>query len=564
LTSRDTTDERAGDGPSGVDELVARARELAAVDASSARTLLHRARAAARAGDDLSAEALVIDRIAHVEYELGRLDEAFAVALEALELARRVGNAEVEVSALLLAGRVHGHAGNAAAALRNFDGALQRYREAGLQGDEGRLLREVGEAHRRLGQYDQALVALEAALGVQRGMTVPAGDVAVLVDMARVRAERGEHLLAIGLCEHAAALAQQQAPGELADIEVQLAESYQAIDDSTMVEDHLRAAYTALAFDDRPATSVRIAVAESAWRRARGEFGEAVAVATRAVETASRATLREPLIACHRELLAGYKGMGRIDEALQCAERLLELTERNPHTIHPAPVNLLAIEHEVVAARFRNEIVHIRAVEIDEQVGRRTAAHHGFTVELLQQLVDRGDPVHGRAHADSVGELSAAIARELGEPERWCSMLQLAAQLHDVGKALVDDAISRKPGELSGDEFELMKQHARHGADLLSGSPSEAIALAAEVARSHHERWDGQGYPDHLERVHIPLAARIVAVADVFDALRTPRPDRPQIDTAEALALVRAGAGSQFEPRVVDALERVIAIQSSG
>jgi putative two-component system response regulator len=564
LTLRDITDERAGDGPSVVDELVARARELAGVDASSARTLLHRARAAARAGDNVSAEALVIDRIAHVEYDLGRLDEAFAVALEALDLARRVGNTGVEVSALLLAGRVHGLAGNAAAALQSFADALRRYREVGLQGDEGQLLRDVGEAHRRLGQYDQALVALEDALGVQRGMDVPAGDVAVLVDMARVRAERGEHLLAIGLCEQAAALAQQHSPGELADIEVQLAESYQVIDDSAMVEDHLRAAYDALAFDDRPVTAVRIAVAESAWRRARGEFGEAVAVATRAADSASRAQLLQPLIACHREMLAGYKGMGRIDEALQCAERLLELAGRDPHTNHPAPVDLLAIEHELIAARFRKEIVHIRAVEIDEQVERRTAAHHGFVMELLHRLVERGDPIHGRAHADSVGELSAAIARELGEHERWCSMLQLAAQLHDVGKVLVDDAISRKPGELSGNEFELMKQHAQHGADLLSGSPSETITLAAEIARSHHERWDGLGYPDHLERVHIPLAARIVAVADVFDALCTPRPDRPQIDTADALALVRAGAGSQFEPRVVDAIERVIARQRSG
>jgi putative two-component system response regulator len=109
-----------------------------------------------------------------------------------------------------------------------------------------------------------------------------------------------------------------------------------------------------------------------------------------------------------------------------------------------------------------------------------------------------------------------------------------------------------------------MRGHAGHGADLLAGSPSEAIRLAAQVARSHHERWDGSGYPDRLERVHIPLAARIVAVADVFDALCTPRADRPHIDVPEALALVRAGAGTQFEPRVVDALERVIEAQPSG
>lgn len=545
-------------------ELVARAAELAAGDPDSARGLLHKARAAARAGHDLSAEALVIDRIAHLAFDAGCLDEAFAVALEAGEVARRARNPQVEVSALLLAGRVHGHADNATAALANYQAALRRHREAGLDGHEGSLLREVSEAHRCLGQFDQALVALEAALGAQRGLDVPADDVAVLVDMARVHAERGEHLPAIGLCEQAAALARQHAPGELADIEVQLAESYQAIDDTSMAEEHLRAAYTALAFDHRPATAVRIAMAESVWRRAGGDFGEAVAVATRAAETASRAGLHEQVIACHRQLLAGYKAMGRVDEALQCAERLLEFTERHRQSSRLSPIRLLSIEQEVIAARFQDEIVRIRTVEIDEQVGRRTAVHDGFTVELLQQLVSRGDPVHGRAHADSVGALSAAIARELGEPEEWCVMLQLAAQLHDVGKALVDDAISRNPGELSVDEFEVMKEHAGLGADLLAGSPSEAIRMAAEVARSHHERWDGQGYPDRLERVHIPLTARIVAVADVFDALRTPRPDRPQIDTAEAVALVRAGAGSQFEPQVVDALERVIAQQTSG
>lgn len=564
MTSRGTTDERSGEGRSAVVELVTRAVELGATDPNSARQLLDTARTAARAGGDLAAEALVVYHVARLDFDGGRFAEAFAAALVARDLAVRGDDAEVEVSALTLLGRVHGQAGNPSAALDHFAAALQRCREAGLHGSEATLLREMGEAHSRLGQIDRSLVAFESALGAQRGLAVPADDVVVLMDMARVHADRGEHLLAIGLSQQAAALAQSHAPGQLAGIETQLAESYQALDDNGMVEDHLRAAYTALTLDERPATAVRIAVAESAWRRARGDFSEAVGVATRAADMAGRAGLHEQAITCQRELLAGYKAMGRTDEALQCAERLVVLSERHGRYAGPAPAQLMSIEHEMIAARFREEIHHVRSVEMDDQLGRRTAAHERYLVHLLQQLVERGDPVHGRAHADSVGALSAAIARELGEPDEWCAVLQLAAQLHDVGKALVDDAISRKPGELSFAELEVMKDHAGHGGDLLAGSPSEAIRLAAEVARSHHERWDGSGYPDRLERVHIPLAARIVAVADVFDALCSPRPDRPQIDVAEALALVRAGAGSQFEPRVVDALESVIAAQRPG
>jgi response regulator RpfG family c-di-GMP phosphodiesterase len=156
-------------------------------------------------------------------------------------------------------------------------------------------------------------------------------------------------------------------------------------------------------------------------------------------------------------------------------------------------------------------------------------------------------------HMQRVAALAARLARGLGEPDRVVRLLQRAAALHDLGKIAIPDSILLKPGPLGPEELAVVQTHAELGARVLAGSGAEAFQVAEQVARAHHERWDGTGYPDGLAGEAIPLAARIVHVADVFDVLLHERPYKEAWTVGQAVAEIRAGAGSQFDPDVVEA-----------
>jgi PAS domain S-box-containing protein len=156
-------------------------------------------------------------------------------------------------------------------------------------------------------------------------------------------------------------------------------------------------------------------------------------------------------------------------------------------------------------------------------------------------------------HTERVGALAAEIATHLGLDAERILHLREAAPLHDVGKIAIPDCILLKPGKLTTEEYAVMKTHAELGARLLAGSGSPVLQMATVIAESHHERWDGAGYPAGLAGEEIPLVGRVVAVADVFDALTHDRPYKSAWPVEHALAEIRSGAGSQFDPRVVAA-----------
>jgi putative two-component system response regulator len=138
-------------------------------------------------------------------------------------------------------------------------------------------------------------------------------------------------------------------------------------------------------------------------------------------------------------------------------------------------------------------------------------------------------------------------------------LIRRAAPLHDVGKIAIPDGILLKPGRLTPDEFEVMKTHARIGAEILSGGKSALMTTAEAIARAHHERWDGGGYPDGLAGAAIPLVARIVAVADFYDALTSDRPYRAAWPRERVLAEIERGMGTHFDPLVASAFLRIAA-----
>jgi HD-GYP domain-containing protein (c-di-GMP phosphodiesterase class II) len=178
------------------------------------------------------------------------------------------------------------------------------------------------------------------------------------------------------------------------------------------------------------------------------------------------------------------------------------------------------------------------------------------TVMLLVDVVEHDDD-YTAEHSRSVVELARGVAQELGMDKYELQELEFAALLHDVGKIAIPKEILNKPAKLTDEEFELMKSHTIEGQALLDRVGGR-LARVGELVRSCHERWDGRGYPDGLRGEEIPLAARIVFCCDAYSAMTTDRPYRAAIDPDSALAELRANAGTQFEPRVVEAVCTIV------
>ncbi|RPJ51970.1 MAG: HD-GYP domain-containing protein [Chloroflexi bacterium] len=159
-------------------------------------------------------------------------------------------------------------------------------------------------------------------------------------------------------------------------------------------------------------------------------------------------------------------------------------------------------------------------------------------------------------HSERVAQMAVFLASELGVPEDELTHVRRCALLHDIGKLAIPDAILHKVEPLSEEEYVVIREHIRYAIDILE--PVEFLKPAAEILYKHHERWDGRGYPDGLKGEVIPLAARIISVVGVWDALRTDRPYRPAFTEAEAIQFMREERGKMFDPQVVDAFLKII------
>lgn len=209
-----------------------------------------------------------------------------------------------------------------------------------------------------------------------------------------------------------------------------------------------------------------------------------------------------------------------------------------------------------VMLRVRN-LLHTRSLHtnMEEKVLERTAELEQAHAEILERLAHAGefrDRDTGQ-HTRRVGDMSALLARTLGLSRRDVSLIQRAAPLHDIGKIGVSDTILLKSGKLTEEEWIVMKRHTTFGAKILADARADVVRTAALIALCHHEKWDGSGYPRGLRGEEIPLEARIVAVADVFDALSHDRPYRPALPQHAVIAEIQQGSGSHFDPKVVEA-----------
>ncbi len=220
----------------------------------------------------------------------------------------------------------------------------------------------------------------------------------------------------------------------------------------------------------------------------------------------------------------------------------------DPIEIRARVANLLALSRAL-----RQERAHAEILEREVAAAVATVeAREREIITLLMRAAEHRDTDTGN-HIARVANYVALTAAALGFSVEECRQISLASTMHDVGKIAVPDSILLKPGPLTGAERDEMERHAERGQRILETSSSPIVRLAAEIAGTHHERWDGSGYPNGIGGETIPLSGRIVAVADVFDALTTARPYKQAWSPQEARAYLLDKSGSHFDPGVVAA-----------
>ncbi|NIR49695.1 MAG: response regulator [candidate division Zixibacteria bacterium] len=221
-----------------------------------------------------------------------------------------------------------------------------------------------------------------------------------------------------------------------------------------------------------------------------------------------------------------------------------------------------------VVARIKNTLnvrllhnqINSQNKELDQKVRERTRELADTRLEVVQRLgraAEYRDNETGM-HVIRMSRYSSLLGEAVGLPADKCELLLHASPMHDIGKIGIPDSILLKPGKLDESEWQTMKTHSSIGGDILSGSTSSLMQMAETIARTHHEKWDGSGYPNGLEGEDIPLEGRIVAVCDVFDALTSERPYKKEWRIDRAVKELKKQSGRQFDPDLVERFVKIL------
>ncbi|MGJ8693014.1 MAG: HD-GYP domain-containing protein [Thalassotalea sp.] len=215
----------------------------------------------------------------------------------------------------------------------------------------------------------------------------------------------------------------------------------------------------------------------------------------------------------------------------------------------------------VVKARVRTHLaLHDQNRELERKVVERTKQLHQTRLQVVQRLGQAAEFKDNETgmHVLRMSHYSHILALEVGMDPIEAELLLHASPMHDIGKIGIPDRVLQKPGKLDAEEWNIMQTHAEIGAKILTGDDSELLKMAYVVALTHHEKWDGSGYPNGLQGEKIPLVGRIVAVADVFDALTSKRPYKEAWTVADALSFLNDNANKHFDPELVGAFNRCL------
>ena len=556
-----------------VQELLRLAADAQQDDPVAARQHAVQARVVARAEGDKVGEAESLYRLASLAHFGGDPEDAFGLAMEASEVASVCGASLTHAWAVHLLGIIHYQASNFSEALEHCLKALDIYQSTVDGIDAGNILNTIAAIYHSMGDNDRAIVTYEQALSASEPFGRPEMVALILGNIARIRSSRSEYLPAVSMGRRAVEIAREHSPSIVTNLLADLAEAYMGLADHQKAAECFAQARAVLARlsaeGSEPSYSAQLGVMVAEGRVAlrRGALDDAIAVLQAALDMSERSDSKEYELEINDLLATAFKRSGRFEEALE--RRETHDDQYRKMFTHAADLRLrtLQVAHETAAARQAAEIFRLRTHESDGVIdddatpgvenATSVASAHLEAFEQLAVLAEYRDAENGE-HTNRVGDLAAEIAHALGKSPEWCEQLRLAARLHDIGKVAVPDSVLRKTGPLTVEEYEMMKAHTSMGHRILAGNSSPMFQMAAEVAQSHHEWWDGSGYPLGISHGSIALTGRIVAIADVFDALCTKRPYKRAWAKEEAARFVVSGRGGQFDPNVVDAFVAVL------
>jgi putative two-component system response regulator len=510
-------------------------------------------------------EALLL--LAHRHYHAAVAQAGVTPAAHALAGARLLGDAGLIRRAATFHGVMNGESGNLPVAVENYAEALEVARHLGDATAQAIVWNNLGLALQYAGQhadavrcYDQALLA--PGDGAARHLVICAALTNTALACLRVHDVRQGIAAARRAIELLADPHDAEQCNFRVSAEAHLAELLLEIDDVGGAQQRVELAKGFAERSGQPRARFRAQLVEG---QAEVRAGLADIGLTRLKNSLTRARggakelLRDALSAAVR----GYEQAGQPDVAIVYLQELLNLNreakqqqvlmhhERHLQQVERSRISLqrqLASEGELES---RRSVLRV-------QLGERELMKSRIAM-LEQQSVaaELHDDTTGE-HCYRVGRLASILAREYGLEDDVCFMIDLAARMHDIGKLAVPDSILLKPGRLTDGEREIMQQHTLAGAELLAKSNVPQMHIAEEIARHHHEWWNGKGYPHRLAGTGIPIAARITAIVDVFDALTHVRPYKPAWPVSQAMHEIRTLRGVQFDPDVTDLFMQLV------
>jgi putative nucleotidyltransferase with HDIG domain len=261
----------------------------------------------------------------------------------------------------------------------------------------------------------------------------------------------------------------------------------------------------------------------------------------------------DELAKTHKDLSAIFEARGNITLALEHFKQFHTLEATVKSDAAKQRTQTLAAKFDLEKSRLESEMYRIRTTELESKVAERTQEVLDAQFEMLERLANAAEfrDSDTGTHTRRVGRIASAVGKRLGLPLEDAQLLRSAAQLHDIGKIGIPDAILFKRGTLTDVEWEIMKSHTTLGAKMLEDGKSRLLQMAEEIAMTHHERFDGTGYPVGLVGTDIPLTGRVVAVVDMYDALLSERPYKGAWSKTDALYEIKRVAGTHFDPAVV-------------
>ena len=509
------------------EQFVAVDRMIGAADFHGAIRLLHEVLAASEKHQRSSDAAMALNRIGRVYSSLGNPDLAIRYHLQSLALFEKTEDPRGLAETYNHIGIVWSEAENRPLAMQFKLKALDAARRSEDPRELSRAYNNIGEEYRLGGRYGDAREQYLRSLELDRQAGNKAYEAVAIHNLALVAAAEEKDDEARALFERSLAL------------------SVEAVDSEMEVE-------TLILWGRLELKARSLAAAGSLLERA-----------------LSRAEgLGSPhLLGMALEAMAAYqRELGQFSEAFHALERFTDIMGREFHEARVKRLLAVSIEREAEEVREESRRLETEAQELKRLIAEQVREIHAEKEEALRlrdraektleeflralaSAIEAKDPCTG-GHVDRVGGYARALAQRLGLPSAECHRIYLGAIVHDVGKIGVRDVVLNKPGKLDADEMEEMRRHPAVGYQILSRV--HGLETAAEIAHCHHERWNGEGYPRKLRSTDVPLSARIVAIADFWDAITSHRPYRVAMPRQKALELMHSEREKTFDPDLFD------------